>query len=42
MSLPGGETVLTDTVLLTVKEKEKDYAAVNYFEPTGKKCLYEF
>ena len=35
--IPGGETVFTDTVILTVLEKGKDYAAINYFEPTGEK-----
>ncbi len=27
--------IITDTIYLTVIDKEKDFAAINYFEPTG-------
>ena len=30
---------LTNTLTLTILEKGKDFAALNYFEPTGKKLI---
>ena len=27
--------IITDTIYLTIIDKEKDLAAINYFEPTG-------